>query len=167
MLLLHALGFGAVEAGRLSSLGRVLDTRIRTSYQKEQDAALALHPVTLSRSDPVARSAFGTPLRECLRPHTRRIVPDDTRYTVTFDKLEILLGLAYCCRRGRSDTLQARCDPFWNVPENGERFLNEIEASLSARGDKSPFVGSRIFGGTEEECRRRLEELRMTVRRRR
>ena len=164
MLLLHALGLGAVEAGRLSSLGRVLKTQIRTSYKEEEDAALALHPVTLSRSDPAVLSTWAKRLRESLRPHARRIVPDDTRYTMVFDKLEILLGLAYCCRRGRSDTMQAPCDPFWNVPENWDRFLNEIEGSVSSRGDESLFVRSRIFGGTEEECGRRLGELRTTVR---
>ena len=166
MLLLHALGLGVVEAGRLSNLGRVLETRIRTSYQKEENAALALHPVTLSRSDPVTRSTFGKRLRECLRLHARGIVPDETRYTMIFDRLEILLGLAYCCRRGHSDTTQSGCDPFWNVPGNADRFLNEIEASLSSGGRQSPFVTSRIFGGTEEECRRNLEELRATLRRR-
>lgn len=166
MLLLHALGLGAVEAGTLSSLGRLLETRIRTSYQEEENAALALHPVTLSRSDLVARSTFGKRLRECLRPHARRIVPDDTRYAMIFDRLETLLGLAYCCRGGRPDTMQSGCDPFWNVPGNVERLLNEIEASLSSGGDQSPFVTSRVFGGTEEECRRRIEELRATVRRR-
>ena len=166
MLLLHALGLGAVDAGRLSSLGQLLETRIRTSYQEEDNAALALHPVTLSRSDPVARSTFGKRLRECLRPHARRIVPDDSRYTMIFDRLEILLGLAYCCRGGHSDTMQSGCDPFWNVPESVDGFLKEIEASLSSRGDWSPFVTSRIFGGTKEECRRRLEELRTTLRRR-
>ena len=166
MLLLHALGLGAVEAGTLSSLGRLLETRIRTSHQEEENAALALHPVTLSRSDLVARSTFGKRLRECLRPHARRIVPDDTRYEMIFDRLEILLGLAYCCRGGRPETMQSGCDPFWNLPGNVERLLNEIEASLSSEGDQSPFVTSRVFGGTEEECRRRIEELRATVRRR-
>ena len=165
-LLLHALGLGAVETGRLHGLGRVLGTRIRTGYQERVDAALALHPVTLSRSRPDVHSTLTKRLRECLRPHARRILPDDIRYEGVFDELEILLGLAYCCRRYHPDTMQAGRDPFWNFPENGDRFLNEIEESLSSTGDESPFVGSRIFGGTEEECRRRLEELRTTVRRR-
>ena len=161
ILLLHALGLGAVEAGRFWTLGRLLGTRVRTNYREEEIAALTLHPAHLSKSDPFVHSTLTKRLRECLRPHARRIVPDATRYTIAFDKLEIHLGLAYC--RARAATSRSMDTPFWNFPENGCLILNDIEESLSSRGDDSPFVKSRIFGATEEECRRILKELRPTV----
>ena len=161
MLLLHALGLGAVEADRLWFLGRLLKTPVRTSYWEEATAALTLHPAHLSQSDLVVHSTLSKRLRECLRPHARRIVPDDTRYTRVLEKLEIHLGLAYV--RAHAATTQSRRNPFWNLPETGCRILNDIEESLSSRGDESPFVKSRVFGGTEEECRRVLKELRATV----
>ena len=161
MLLLHALGLGAVEADRLWVLERLLKTPVRTSYWEEETAVLTLHPAHLAKSDRIVHSTLSRRLRECLRPHARRIVPDDAMYMMVFDKLEILLGLAYC--HGHSGTTQSTCRPFWNVPENGGRILNEIEASLSSKGEESPFVKSRVFGATDEECRRILKELRATV----
>ena len=94
MLLLHALGLGAVEADSLWFLARLLKTPVRTGYRQEEAAIQVLHPVRLAKSDPVINSTLSKSLRECLRPHARCIVPDDTRYTLIFDKLEILLTLA-------------------------------------------------------------------------
>ncbi len=161
MLLLHALGLGAVEADSLWFLERLLKTPVRTGYRQEEAAIQVLHPVRLAKSDPAINSTLSKSLRECLRPHARRIVPDDTRYTLIFDKLEILLTLAYV--HAHSGTTPLLDSAFWYFQENGGRILNDIEESLSSRCNESPFVRSHIFGGTAEECHLRLKDVRKVI----
>ena len=161
MLLLHALGLGAVEADSLWFLERLLKTPVRTGYRQEEAAILVFHPVRLAKSDPVINSTLSKSLRECLRPHARRIIPDDTRYTLIFDKLEILLTLAYVHAHSRTTPLPRSA--FWYFHENGGRILNDIEESLSSRCNESPFVRSHIFGGTAEECHLRLKDVRKVM----
>ena len=157
MLLLRALGFGAVEADKLWFLERLLKTRVRTSYQTEEAAIQALHPDRVRRSDPVIDSTLSKSMRKCLRPHARRIVPDDTRYTLVFDKLEILLTLASVHADSGPTRVQGA---LWYFQENGGRILSDIEESLSSRRGESPFVRSHIFGSTADECHQRLKQVR-------
>ena len=121
MLLLHALGLGAVEADSLWFLARLLKTPVRTRYRQEEAAIQVLHPVRLAKSDPAINSTLSKSLRECLHPHARRIVPDDTRYTLIFDKLEILLTLAYV--HAHSGTTPLLDSAFWYFQQNGGSYF--------------------------------------------
>jgi hypothetical protein len=99
-------------------------------------------------------------MRKCLRPHARRIVPDDARYTLVFDMLETLLTLAFVHADSGPTRLQGA---LWYFQENGGRVLSDIEESLSSRRGESPFVRSRIFGSTTDECHQRLKQVRELI----
>ncbi|MDE2905802.1 MAG: SIR2 family protein [Acidobacteriota bacterium] len=159
MLLLHALGFGAVDADQLWLLGRLLKTPLRTAYQDESAAIRVLHPVRVARSHPDINSILNKSVRNCLRPHAESIVPDKTRYTWVVDKLEILLTLGYVHTQAGTHPR----DAFWYFQENGQPILNDIEKSLSSKRDESGFVRSNIFGNTADECLRRLEQVRKLI----
>ena len=161
MLLLRALGLGAVEAESLWFLERLLKTPVRISYSKEEAAIQALHPNRVAQSSPFIDSTLSKSMRECLRPHARRILPDDTRYTLVFDKLEILLVLA--CVDADSGTTRLLHSAFWYFQENGGHILSDIEESLSSKRDESPYVRSHIFGSTADECHQRLKQVREVI----
>ena len=133
----------------------------RSDLVSEEEAAIqALHPDRVRRSDPVIDSTLSKRMRKCLRPHARRIVPDDARYTLVFDMLEILLTLAFVHADSGPTRLQGA---LWYFQENGGRVLSDIEESLSSRRDESPFVRSRIFGSTTDECHQRLKQVRELI----
>ena len=159
MLLLHALGVGAVDADKLWVLGRLLKTPVRTAYRDESAAIQVLHPVCVARSQVDINSILNKRMRNCLRPHAERIVPDKTRYTWVFDKLETLLTLGYVHTQAGTHLR----DALWYFQESGQRILNDIEKSLSSRRDDSGFVRSNIFGNTADECLRRLQQVRKLI----
>ena len=128
----------------------------------EGEAAIqALHPNRVAQSSPFIDSTLSKSMRECLRPHARRILPDDTRYTLVFDKLEILLVLA--CVDADSGTTRLLHSAFWYFQENGGHILSDIEESLSSKRDESPYVRSHIFGSTADECHQRLKQVREVI----
>ena len=159
MLLLHALGLGAVDADQLWVLGRLLKTSLRNGYRENSAAIGVLHPVRVARSHPDINSILNKSVRNCLRPHAESIVPDKTRYTWVVDKLEILLTLGYVHTQAGTHPR----DALWYFQENGQPILNDIEKSLSSRRDESGFVRSNIFGNTADECLRRLEQVRKLI----
>lgn len=182
MLLLYALGLGAIEAeaGRLRFLGRMLGTTIHREHQEDVPAVAILPPFCLfSDVPPVGgqvmqilegmeerRTPMNDWLHEALRPHSDRIIPDENRYTLVFDKLEILMALSCAHYRSHDESL----DWYWAPPgafgyrsENRVRILQEIKESLSTERDESPFVTCGIFGETTEECKQGLEALEQFI----
>ena len=97
-LLLNALGLGAVEAGRLQFLTHMLATELSSEHQQEVSAARDLAP-RLGQLfwDNQTRQHLGLFISSTLRPYAERIPLDGDRYTLVFDKLEILtaLNIAY------------------------------------------------------------------------
>ena len=104
-LLLYALGIGAVEANQLGFLARLLEAPIREEHRKDKTAVEVLPPSCLFDGNRQRMQILDgmerrhVPLNDwmhdALRPHAARVVPDDTRYTFVFDKLETLMALAY------------------------------------------------------------------------
>ena len=169
-LALYALGIGAVEAGRLRFLGRLLVTPMPEEHRDDQAAVQVLAPSYLIRRERKAMQMLEgmerrhVPLNDwmyaTLRPHVASIVPDEARYKYVFDKLEILLALGYL------DRLDERWPPigaFGYREDNRDRIMREIQESLSMRRDHSPFVGCGIFGDTAEVCSQRVAKLREFV----
>ena len=104
-LLLYALGIGAVEANRLGFLGRLLKTPIPDDHHHEDRIAVEVLPPSLLVDGDVRtmrvlegmnnhRLPLNDWMHKTLRPHAARIVPDDSRYTFVFDKLESSWGSA-------------------------------------------------------------------------
>ena len=172
-LLLYALGIGAVEAGRLKFIKRLLETPIREGHREDKLAIQVLTPGCLfDGNGHMMRMLEGMERRyvplndwihDALRRHGGRIIAEDSRYTFVFDELEILMALNYIHVDSRESLdIWAPLGAFGHRRETRDRILQVIETSLSGRGD-SPFVQSGIFGDTAEVCRQRLAELQKVV----
>ncbi len=169
-LLLYALGIGAIEAGerRLLFLGKLLGTPVHRENREEKTAVEILPPFCLfDRSGDAAKLLEGVDrryaplndwLQALLQPRFRNLMPSESRFNYTFDKLEILMALGYAYHAKRAK------DWYWAPPgsygyrhDSRERILTEIRGSLDDLGDKSPYVRSNIFGRTTAECNASLE----------
>ena len=167
-LLLYALGLGAVEAGRLRFLGNLLETEIYRQHEESLAAARMLPPFCMFyEGGQIMQVLEGmddryAPLNdwihEAMRTHTKHIIPDDNRYRLVFDKLEILLALAFA-HRNTLDRYWAPAGAFGYRHDNTNRIIREIKESLSAMEDESPYVKGGIFGETAEECNQGLADL--------
>ena len=170
-LLLYALGIGAVDADRLLFLRRLLDSTLRKEHQEDVSAVQILPPFCLfSAGGQVMRILEGmdnrhAPLNDwihdALWPYAERIIPDNDRYTLVFDELEILMALSYAHHKGKGAS-----EWYWIPPgafgcrhENKTRIMREIRESLSKKQDESSFVTCGIFGETAEDCKQGLVAL--------
>ncbi len=160
-LLLYALGIGAIHGSRLSFIEYIATTNIRGRFSGESALAIMRLPPTclLDTDHGVMRRLEGMekrhlPLTEwmygVLRAISQEVISDDSRFEYAFDKLEMLISLAFIYH-GKSDD--------WTPPGaygyrrgNAGRILKRIEGSLQTEGESSPFVVSGVFGRNVEEC---------------
>ena len=171
-LLLYALGLGAVAAGRLPFLRHLLTTKLHKEDQEDVTTIQILPPFCLfERGGQVMQILEGmdkryTPLNDwihdALRSHAERIILDNDRYTLVFDKLEILMALSYAHHEAdrSSERYWAPPGAFVYRSANCNSILREMEESLSAEGNASPFVRSGVFGETAEDCKQGLAALK-------
>ena len=170
-LLLYALGLGAIEAARLKFLGRLFATTVHREGREDLPAIQLLPPFSLfEHGGQVAQILAGmerqrAPLNDwlhaVLRQPTRRLIPNDDRYTYVFDKLEMLMALGYAHHAKRTK------DWYWAPPgafgyrgQNRDRFLQEIDESISREKEQSLYVQSGIFGDSAEACAKALAAFR-------
>ena len=179
-LLLYSLGLGAVQNNRLQFLKRMLTAMLRNEYQEDVHAVEILPPScqfqSYSGGTKVLKILEGmdnrrVPLNDwihdALRPYAERIIRGNERYTLAFDKLEILMSLSYAHHKGKwSLDINSLDERYWAPPgafgyrsKNSRSIIQEIEESLSTKHDESPFVTSGIFGTTAEDCGRGLTAL--------
>lgn len=161
-LLLYALGIGAVEAGHLEFLGQLFSTPVLRENYKDRVIVQLLPPFRLFQNNDTTKVLQGMEKRyaplndwiyEVLKPYFKQIIASDTRLTMAFDKLEILMALSFAYHGNRNG------ESYWAPPgaygyrgENRERIFAEISDSLTRDGDNSPYVTSRIFGDTAKVC---------------
>ena len=176
LLLLFGLGIGAVEAGRLDFLGRLFSVPVPESNGQSLPAIQSLvnhclpgEAGTVAKSLPnLERSRF--PMSEwicgVMRKCAKDIIPTENQFGLTFTKMEMLLALGF----GHHDS--ERWGGYWAPQgtfvyrrEERGRILDEIQNSLSAMDDESPFVQSGIFGDSTESCRENIEKLNAFLRR--
>ena len=171
-LLLYALGLGAVEAERLQFLRRMLTATLHREHQEDLLAVQMLPPSCFSAGQKMqvleGMDRRYVPLNDwihkTLRPFAERIIRDNNRYTLIFDKLEILIALSHAHYRDEwSEWYQAPVGAFGYRSESRVRILQEIKESLSTERDESPFVTCGIFGETAEECKQGLEALEQFI----
>lgn len=170
-LLLYALGLGAVEAARLKFLGRLFATTVHREGRDDLPAIQLLPPFSLfDQGGQVARILAGmerrhAPLNDWLhavmRQPTRRLIPNDDKYTYVFDKLEILMALGYAHHAKRTK------DWYWAPPgafgyrhQNRARFLQEMDESIAREKERSLYVQSGIFGDSPQVCAEALAAFR-------
>ncbi len=170
-LLLYALGLGAVEAERLQFLRRMLTTTLHREHQEDLLAVQMLPPSCYSYAEMQILEDMDkrhVPLNDwihkTLQPFAERIIRDDNRYTLVFDKLEILIALSCAHYRGQwSEWYWAPPGAFGYRSGSRVRILQEIKESLSTERDESPFVTCGISGETAEECKQGLEALEQFI----
>ena len=168
-LLLYALGLGALQGDRIEFLNHILCTPLRARTNDDRLAVETLPPIRLfsngGRSmqilEGMERRKFPVNdwIHDALQPIAKLVIPDSQLYTLTFDKLEILIALAFA-RRGKPfvdhwmpvGAFQYRYD-------NSTRLLQEIRESLTDSGSRSPFLRSGLFGESVDECEERLQRL--------
>ena len=176
-LLLYALGLGAIKANLLQLLSRTLTAPLYKDQREDISAvqvlppSLLFHPSTDPAKNELARNVLrgidghqtlNGRIHDILRPYAKRIILDTNRYTMTFDKLEILMALSYIHQRPR-DRDYPPPGLFLSRDENRIRILQEIKESLSTKQNESPFVTSGIFGETVADCEQGLAHLEQLV----
>ena len=174
-LLLYALGLGAVAADRLQFLKRILATIIHREHQEDVPAIQILPPwclfwhsgqtMQILESMDKHYAPLNDWIHKTLGPHAKRIIPDNNGYTLTFDKLEILMALSYAHHKGESSSERywSPLGAFGYRHESRNRILQEIEESLSKKQDESPFVTCGIFGETAADCKQGLAALEQFI----
>ena len=171
-LLLYACGLGALAANRLQFLKRLLITTVRTENQEDSPAVKILPPFCLTSGDERKMKILEgmerhyLPLNDwiqrILQPYASRVIPDDNRYILVFDKLEILIALSYAHHRFL-DWTWVPPGAFIFRPNNRNRIIQEIEESLSKEQEESPFTKSGIFGDTPKDCEQALTDLKQCI----
>lgn len=165
-LLLYALGLGAIETGKLDFLTDIFQTPIARMNREDVPAIQLLPPFCLFDNVERPRLLEGmdrrfAPLNDWLqafyRPMMKRLMPNDDRYILCFDKLEMLMSLSYGC------VVERQTEHFWGPAGcfgyrhgNQSRIFDEIKNSVEQLGESSPYVKSKLFGQTADECKTRL-----------
>ncbi len=170
-LLFYALGLGAVESERLAFLGQLFSTVVQDDRNESLPVVHLLAPFVLLNGGRLKGILEGKekhylPLNEwmldTLRQHSLGEIPDKEHYTTNFVKLEILmsLGMMYLHRPGLRGGARGT---FWYRSEIRSRCLQEISQSINDLGDESPFVKTRIFGRSAEDCIQRMSNLQQFI----
>ena len=169
-LLLYALGLGAVESGRLQFLNRIFKTSVHDHARGNYEVAAltALFDVYQTARLPWNQLLEGMDNRyqalndwvhDALRQPLKSLIPDDNRYDLTFDKLEILIALGFGALDGKSRRPWFPMGAFFYRWENRERIIAEFTNSISESGGDSAFVRCGIFGDNPEDCLKALQDL--------
>ena len=174
LLLLFALGIGALEAGRLHLLGRLFSQTIHTPTQGSVAACVALsmdclagEVVTLAKSLPESGNKH-FPMSDWIYQGIRRctvdLIPTEDNFALTFVKFEILLALGFVYHDS-AGSFWAPQGIFVYRREDRNRVLTEIQESLDTLSDESPFVKCGIFGDTKDACNQAIIDLNGFIRR--
>ena len=170
VLLFYALGLGAVESGRLGLLGDLFETIVQRKFGEEEIAVAALSPSGMFEYGQKQMQVLEgmerhfVPLNDWLfdlfRSISGRTVANEERYTMIFDRFEILMALGAGSKRdGPWGNYWAPPGCFGHRHQNRERVLSEIRQSLQDEEDGSPYVKSGIFGATREQCEEQIGKL--------
>lgn len=161
-LLLYTFGLGAIAGDRLAFLNHLLCTTVRGDTNDDPPAVQVLPPLRLfSRgTEPMQvlegmerrRFPLNDWIHDALQPIVKSVLPDRRTYTVAFDKLEILIALAFAYRGSPFIEGWMPVGAFQYRHDNRIQILKEIRDSFANHGSSSPFVEARIFGGTVDEC---------------
>ena len=176
ILLLYALGIGAIEAGNLPFVNRIFRKAVTdtSSGIDQQSSALT---ILLSRRNTQGlmkgllegMERLHVPINDwihdVLRQPLKQLIPDDARYSLMFDKFEILASLGFGAMRHRESY---RNDWFplgsfiWRS-ENRRRIIAELEESINLLGNESPLIKCGIFGSNAGQCLGTIERFKSFV----
>ena len=177
-LTLYALGLGALHAGKLSWLGRMLSAIVPQPYEEPKTIAQLLPPFCMFGFDD-ARSPMQllegmerryTPLNDWIHgimwKYMNTTTHESAQYDLLFDKLEILFALSFAFHEERLGSLYwAPLGSYLHRTQNRRQILGEMEKSISTHGEESSYVKASIFGETPQDCMRALEQFKSFARR--
>ena len=163
VLLIYALGIGAIEADKLEHLATILafpTGREVESWQNgllvraEEDVAQVLYDVMLDVARSIDRlqtiegmeghyCPMNDRLLQSLREHTIAMIPLETRHEKIFDRMEVLISLGCSLQMDKVRRQDRRWFPVGRFVYRGginDATIREIDESLIKKGDDSPFV---------------------------
>ena len=159
-LLLYAIGLGLVASDQIEFLGRLFMTEGRQTNGEVLPVVQLLPPSCLFKAGGKGAQFlkgmenYSTPLNDWLyrelRQYTKHLIPNDERYRLIFNTLEILMALG--CAHKTKPHYVVPPGVFIHQYEQTLRIIDEIKNSISALKDDSPFVKSGIFGEIHEVC---------------
>ena len=168
MLLLYALGLGAVETDRLAFLGRIFSAAIHRKNNERLTVVQAFAPYQRFDGGGAMKMLEGMenhhlPLNEwmfnTLQQFAKGMIPEEGRYLYNFVKLEMLMSLNSLYRPSPTWPGQTR-GVFLYHYEISRGVLQEITDSISIHRDESPFVRADIFGQTSGVCMQHIDRLK-------
>ena len=155
-LLLYALGMGLVESGRFQFLNRIFKTPITDPFARNNPV-----PVLASLFGPNQtariqwdqllegmerrRRPLSDWLHDALRQPLRALFPNDQRFDLAFDKLEILISLGFGALNMFSRDYWCPVGAFMYRSQQREQIITELVESISQAGMESPWVQCGIF----------------------
>ncbi len=171
-MLLYALGLGALHTNRLRFLAELLATPLYSQLDRGDTRKAGTYlpaffctrhhakGATLISGFEDRRFPMSDWLHDNMKEFARHCTRDESRYTMLFDKLELLLSAHFVFDppRNFSDNF-APLGAFGYREETRVRILAEIEGSLSREGEGSSYVASRCFGATASDCEATLRKL--------
>ena len=175
VLLLYALGLGALEANQLNIVNRIFRQVATDPYAGTHSSSASVVDILLSYRDAEGQLKgkiegmetnylpVSDRLHDVLRQPLKPLIADDVKYTLIFDKFEILAALSYVIVEGRNSGFGGEWFPpgaYMYRRDNRERILTEIQESISSFGDYSSFVRSGIFGHTASECSQLIQRFK-------
>ena len=171
MLLLYALGLGAVEADRLAFLGHLFSVVVHRESNERLTVVQVFAPYQRFDGGGAMKMLEGMenhhlPLNEwvfnLLQQSAKGMIPEESRYLYNFVKLEILMTLNSVYRPG-SAWRGATRGVFLYHFEISWDILQEMTDSISIHGDESPFVRADIFGQISGVCMQHIDHLKQWI----
>ena len=169
LLLLFALGIGAVEAGRFQLLGRLFSQPIHIPNEGNVAASVDLPRELFAGGVPdLAKSLpeignkpfpMSQWIYQVIRRYSGDLVPNENHFALTFAKFEILLALGFAHHDDGRWGYWAPPGTFVARYNERGRILTEIQESLVKLGNESPFVKCGIFGDTADVCTQAIVNL--------
>jgi hypothetical protein len=163
-LLLYSLGLGAVFANRPDVLAQLCSPTVLREHRAERRVVeLASIWGMFQRGADCMKvlkgrekeySPLNNRLHDLLLGLVGRQFPSSAAYSACFDRLEILIALAYGRYR-----LKAEGHGYWAPPgrfgwrnDSRAQIVEELRASITSKGNSSPYVSSGLIGQTSDEA---------------
>ena len=176
LLLMYAVGMGALENDNLEFISRIFRREIADYDNGSGSTSNVLTALLISRSasDLMRKDMLegyernyvpiNDWLHDALRETLRSLIPDDDRYSHVFDKFELLASLGFNSAQDHN-SIFAGWFPLGSYiwrPGSLRRMLAEIESSIQV-DSQSPFVMSGIFGHNASDCVEIIERFKADV----
>ena len=172
-LLFYALGIGAVAAGDkvLPFIGKMFDTLIDRPHKKDKTAVELLSPLflfsdgiqvtnTYLEADKEYHFKLNERLYNLFYPNFIKFFPSRKKFQEAVNTFEILIALGV--QRKHNDLFSP-----WGIQgetaykhEERDNIINKIEKSIKEFVNISPFVKSKIFGNSDAECQKSIDNVR-------